>query len=287
MRILLTGATGFLGGALIPLLTKTHEVYGLTRSEPASAVDGIESVRCDLSLNLQLDRLPQRIDGVLHLAQSHAYRDFPAGAVDMFRVNVASTASLLEYARRAGASRFYLASTGSVYEPYTRGMAENAPVAPSDYYPATKLAAECLLVPYATQMTVCALRLFCLYGPGQADRLIPSLLERVRGGQPIAVEGRGGGLKLTPTYVEDTAAAIGTAFEEGWQGVVNVASPEVVSIQEIAETMGGLLGKKAVIKRVAPEELPPIIPDLTRLSKLFDLGKFRSFEAGIRSTLEG
>ena len=68
--------------------------------------------------------LPSHIDGVLHLAQSHAYRDFPAGAVDMFRVNVASTASLLEYARRAGASRFYLASTGSVYEPYTRGMAE-------------------------------------------------------------------------------------------------------------------------------------------------------------------
>src|SRR3954454_8233677 len=102
MRVLLTGASGFVGGYLAPALVAAgHEVTALVR-DPASyeAPDGVTPVKADLE---SLGELPPA-DAVAHLAQANV--PFPDEAETLCRVNTVSTLQLLEHARRSGAQHF-------------------------------------------------------------------------------------------------------------------------------------------------------------------------------------
>src|SRR5262249_22562463 len=107
MRVLVTGATGLIGSALVERLARSSEVFALGRTSGLE-LEGVDWIRGDLSEPLDPATLPAKVDAVAHLAQSERYRDFPEGALDLFAVNVQSTAALLEYARGAGASAFVL-----------------------------------------------------------------------------------------------------------------------------------------------------------------------------------
>jgi len=117
MAVLVTGGGGFLGTALLPRLVARGEVIALRRpgTQP-SQVDGVRWVVQDLAAPLSAD-LPERIDAVIHLAQSRRYREFPDGAIDVYEVNAGATVRLLEYCSRAGAASFTYASSGAVYAP--------------------------------------------------------------------------------------------------------------------------------------------------------------------------
>lgn len=116
-RILVTGVTGHLGCRALDMLCPGNEVHALVRAIPASVRHGVSYHTVDLSAEWSTDTLPSRIDAVVHLAQSRRFREFPEQSVETFRINVASTATLLDYAWRAGATRFILASTGGLYSP--------------------------------------------------------------------------------------------------------------------------------------------------------------------------
>ena len=139
-RVLVTGGTGFLGKALLPQL-QGHDIFALRRS-PSGEENGISWIQADLGEPVNTAALPGKIDAVIHLAQSPEYRNLPDGAPHVFRVNTAATAELLEYVRHAGAEQFLYASTGSIYEPFKGSMLETEPVAPKNFYPASKLAGE-------------------------------------------------------------------------------------------------------------------------------------------------
>src|SRR5437870_2140671 len=105
-RILITGATGFIGRHLVERLRAQHELYCIARAIPPAVSDRVFWVKDDLAVGLNEGQLPSRLDAVVHLAQSSRYRDFPEGARDVFAINVRSTFDLLEYARRSGARSF-------------------------------------------------------------------------------------------------------------------------------------------------------------------------------------
>jgi UDP-glucose 4-epimerase len=283
MRILVTGAAGFVGSALLPQL-REHEVTALIRpggrSLPRSA-----SIGADLGKPLDHAVLPPHIDAVIHLAQSRWSKAFPEGAEDAFAVNVASTAALADWARSAGAIRFCLISTGSVYDPYDGRLTEDAALAPGNFYGATKLAAENLLRPYSSLFTTCVLRLFFPYGPGQEARLIPDLVERVRSGLPITLPRKGDGMVITPSFVDDVAAVIVRATEEGWSGTFNVAAPTALTIREIGETIGRLLDKPPSFEHDAKDGTGRIVPDLSRLAAHWDMNRFTNLADGLSRTI--
>src|SRR4030095_13942435 len=98
MRILVTGGTAFLGTSLLPMLAG-HEVFALTRSaRPSGERDAVSWIEADLGGDLDTAKLPARMDAIIHLAQSDAYKSFPDGAVDMLRVNVEAPSRLLRWA---------------------------------------------------------------------------------------------------------------------------------------------------------------------------------------------
>jgi nucleoside-diphosphate-sugar epimerase len=113
---LVTGAAGLLGRATaIGLADAGVEVHALVRSKEQAFRDDIVFHGTDLSQPLDLKVLPAHVDAVFHLAQAREFRDFPGSAPAVFSINVASTASLLDYAYRAGATNFVYASSGGVY----------------------------------------------------------------------------------------------------------------------------------------------------------------------------
>ena len=275
MRVLVTGATGLIGSRLVERLAPEHEVFALTR-RPAPPADGVEWIRADLTQPLDAARLPEAIDAVAHLAQSDRYRDFPDGAMDLFAVNVQSTAALLEYARGAGASAFVLASTGGSYASGPDPVAEDSPLAPPGPYFRTKRMAELLVENYAGELGGAILRLFFAYGPG-GRLLVARLADRILAGETIVVEGDPG-MAMNPIYVEDAAAAFEAALGLREQATINVAGYEVVRVRGLVERLAEALGEEARIepRRGSPGDLvasTSLMRELLEVRCEFDLDR--------------
>src|SRR5689334_15070201 len=140
MTILVTGATGFLGQAILPLLAQRDDVVALQRpGSEAPDGNGVRWIAQDLTAPLTGD-LPDRIDAVFHLAQSRRYREFPDGAVDVMEVNTMATTRLLDYCRRAGGETFVYASSGAVNGAGPKPISEDDAPAPPNLYGVSKLA---------------------------------------------------------------------------------------------------------------------------------------------------
>jgi nucleoside-diphosphate-sugar epimerase len=178
-----------------------------------------------------------------------------------------------------------LASTGSVYEPYTSRMDEEAPVRPTGFYPASKLAMEVLSSAYASRFAVANLRVFFLYGPGESPMLVSRIISGVAEGSEVTLPPDGEGLVFTPTYVDDCGAVFVRACEEGWQGVWNVACPHAVSLGELVRKVGQLLGREPNIRTVAGATGSRIEPDLTKLRQKLDPDRFTDLDTGLARTI--
>jgi UDP-glucose 4-epimerase len=292
LRVLVTGASGFLGQRVVARLADEHLVYALVRQGSllcgASPPRGADVVQGDLGSPDGLRDLPRQADCIIHLAQSREFRRFPEGMRDMVSVNIQGTYQLLEYARWAGVRHFIYASTGSLYADRSENVqAEDRDEGPVQAYPVTKYCGELLLRPYAEFFATLSLRLFFLYGPGQRDMLIAKLIDRIGCGEPVTLQGPGGGMELCPTYVDDVARVIAQAMRQRVVGVVNVASPERLTLLEVAGAIAERLGVEPQVLRDV-EAIPAVFrPALDRLKGWYDLEKgFRPFEVGIAATLD-
>lgn len=284
--ILLTGAQGLLGSHLLPLLAGENRVVALARS-PVPATPNVTPLTADLSRPLDLEALPSRLDAVIYLAQSPRFREFPGGAEDMAMVNLRQPLVLIEEARRRGARSFVYASTGGVYGTSEAPLQESAPTPPPGqrlpFYPASKLAAELLLGSYADCMHVVVLRFFFIYGAGQQRQmLIPRLVDAVRTGQPVTLQGSSG-LRLNPVHARDAARASLAALGVEKSCAVNVAGGETLSIRQICEIVGERLGREPVFEE-QPGSAPSLVGDISAMSRLLGAPQV-SFEQGIVDVL--
>jgi UDP-glucose 4-epimerase len=258
MRILVTGANGHLGLRAIEKLRIDNEVIAVVRTIPRTAKRNVNYHAIDLSSDWSAKVLPDRIDAVIHLAQSRHFREFPQQALEIFQVNLASTAKLLDYALRAGAKRFVLASTGGLHRPSASVIAESSAVDPPEglleYYFRSKQAAELLASPYKGSMDITVLRPFFIYGPGQSpDKLIARLVASIRDGQPIKLTGRDG-LVINPVYVDDVVALLLSILNARGSQTLMVAGPETLSMRAIADAIGRQVGRTPIFEQTEGEE---------------------------------
>lgn len=287
MRVLVTGAAGFLARALVPRLAERHEVVALARSASLGRLDErVEGIAVDLSEGLDRERLPARVDAVVHLAQSEHFRAFPERAHDIFAVNVAATADLLDYARTAGAQRLVLASSGGVCAPASERLADDVPPRPGDFYQRTKAAAEVLAGAYESCFATLVLRPFFIYGPGQVDRLMPNLAARVRRGEEVVVSGDPG-IAINPIYVDDAAAAFDAAIESGASGTLNVAGGEDITIGALARLLAELDGREAIVRHdPATAVAGDLLADTTGMRERLGVEPRVVLRDGLRRTLD-
>lgn len=288
MKVLVTGAGGFVGRALCHALeARRHTVVGLTHS--ASAVPAATMLPCDLSAPLDTARLPKDCDVLVHLAQSSRFREFPAGARDMFDVNIRSTFELLEFARSCGVKRFVHASSGGIYGQGTEAFSERKPLVVNDslgFYLSTKLVSEVLVSNYNSFFRTAILRIFFAYGPGQQpDRLISRLLANVFSGYPIVLEGESG-LSINPIYIDDTVEILCRAIESQEVLKLNVAGFEVLTLKAIANILGEIVGRQPQLTVRPAANSPSLLGDTSGLIDKLGHKPTVSFADGARLVFE-
>ncbi|MGE0813632.1 MAG: NAD-dependent epimerase/dehydratase family protein [Vicinamibacterales bacterium] len=247
-RVLVTGATGALGPAVIAALqARGRAVRALVRPRAAGVGPGVEWVEGDLTDQASLARAVHDVDAVVHLAALlHIVNPAPALRPRYQAVNVDGTAALVEAARAAGARRFVFAGTAAVYGPTAVAVDESAPPAPDSWYAASKLEAEARVLaahrPGAFQATV--LRLSAVYGPrvkGNYQRLLQALAARRY--VPIGA----GRNRRSLIYETDAAEAFAAAVDIDAAGpaVFNVSDGTPHALAAIVEAMCRALGRPA------------------------------------------
>jgi nucleoside-diphosphate-sugar epimerase len=285
MIVLVTGATGFVAGHLVPrLVSQGHHVVAAGH-DPArlSHFPGAQPLLWDLRAPAPptgLAGLPERIDAVVHLAQANV--PFPAEAGAMFAVHVAATQQLLELARARGARRFVFASSGSVYGSGSRPWREDDPTEGTGYYAATKLAAERLIRAYGDLVPYSIFRLFTPYGPGQSGRLVPGLIDRVRRGAPVTAAG-GTGPTFNPIFVDHVVDVLAQALAADGSHLLNLGGDEPLSVRQMAEQIGRMVGKAPQIQEAAGSA-DRVVGDVARLRRLYRLPEpLVPFADGVRA----
>lgn len=257
MRLLITGATGFIGRRLVQRLAAEHEIYALVRRVPnvthAAHSMNVTYIGQDLAHPLDYTQLPPQVDAVIHQA---ALIDTEAvDATTPFLVNVVATWQLLTYAAQAGVSTFLYASTGGIYGCRKQPFEEDDPPNPMDLYSLTKAQAEMAVqsAPGTFQRTI--LRYFFPYGPGTPNP-IPSYVQRAISGLPIEIA-EGGGPRFNPLHIDDAVEATIRAINITGNQTLNVAGTEITTFAEIAELAAGMVGRHPVFR---PQPLDTLIP---------------------------
>jgi nucleoside-diphosphate-sugar epimerase len=277
MRILVTGAAGFVGTHLVPWLAREgHEVYALDRDK--SRVAGLPATPVEHDLAQRPSALPE-VDAVVHLAQANV--KLPDEAPLLFAVNAGSTVDLLDHARRCGAERFLFASTGTVYGFGEEPFSETDPAGGRDLYAVSKLSGELAVEAYAQFFSTFVARLWAPYGPGQQGRMIPRLIERVRAGEPVQLSD-GGRPRMNPMYVDDVCRVFTAALELDGHHVVNVAGDEVVGIGDLARLIGEAVGREPVLEEADGGAPGDVIADTTRLHELLGVRPLIPLSEGLR-----
>lgn len=259
MKILITGAGGFVGKRLCQCLSERgHEIVAIVRPDSQENIDPdftkskIELLAIDLTL-LDYSELPQNVDAVYTLAQSTHFRNFPEKAKDVFAVNIQANFQLLQWALKTGVRKFVLVSSGGIYGGKLGKVFQEedslAVDSPLGFYLGSKLCSEIIFQNYRNFFeTAVILRPFFIYGPNQKkDMFISRLIEGVRNGIPLQLQGKNG-LKVNPIFVDDAVVAFSNGLDLSGFHIINIAGPEVLNLRRIGEIIGEAVGKKPLFE---------------------------------------
>lgn len=206
--MLVTGAAGFLGGAITrALLARGEAVTAVQRSPAPQLADlGVQVVRGDLAEPGVAEQAVQGCDAVIHVAAKAGHW---GKYDDYFSANVLATRQVLSACQSAAVRHLVYTSTPSVAHAGgdLAGVDESAPI-PSHFaahYPATKAIAEQeVLAANDAALSTCALRPHLIWGPGD-NHLLPRLLARARAGR-LRFVGSGEN-KVDTIYIDNAAKA--------------------------------------------------------------------------------
>lgn len=286
MRWLVTGATGFVGGHLLPrLATQRARVFGLARPGSA-AVRGCEMVEADLLDAEAVERVVATVkpERIVHLAAQSSAKDSWADPAATLKTNVLGLLHLLEGVRRAElAPRVLVVGSAEEYGAVAEAgqpIPEDAPLRPLSPYAASKVAQGYLALQYALShgLQVVRTRTFNHTGPGRGAgfaegsfaRQIAEILAGRR--EPRIVVGN---LDAVRDFsdVRDVVRAYTLLVEKGAAGeVYNVASGCGVRIGYVLERLVALSGVKVEIREeralLRPADIPYLVGDFGRLRAL-------------------
>jgi dTDP-glucose 4,6-dehydratase len=309
MRILITGAAGFLGSHLCERLLKDgHEIVGMDNFitgspqnlTPMAGDPNFLFIRHDVS---DFIFFPGKVDAVLHFASPASPNSLsPRGYVNLpiqtMKAGALGTHNTLGVARAHNA-KFLLASTSEIYgDPLEHPQRETYkgnvdPIGVRSVYDEAKRFAEALTMAYHRYHGIDTriVRIFNTYGPRMHlddGRALPNLLKQSLQGKPLTVYGDGQQTRSF-CYVDDLVDGIVRLLGSDEHEPVNIGNPHEMTILEFAETINRLAGNEAgiVYKPDARSEGDPQRrqPDITRARQILGWEPKIDLEAGLLKTI--
>jgi dTDP-glucose 4,6-dehydratase len=251
VRLLVTGAAGFIGSTYVELFRDEHEVTVLDKLTYAgrreNLPDDVELVVGSIDDRDLVLQLADDADAIVNFAaESHVDRSIDDQEA-FARTHVIGTGVLLDAVRDRGVGRFLQVSTDEVYGSIAEGsFTERSPLDPSSPYSATKAGGDLLVSAHAHTYGVEAL--ICRgsnnYGPRQyPEKLIPLCVLNALSGDPLPVYGDGRQVRNW-LYVEDFCRAIHTVLIRGRPGeAYNVGGPDECENLEVVRRILDLTGR--------------------------------------------
>jgi len=303
MRVLITGAAGFLGSHLSDrFLADGHSVIGLDNfitgnPENIAHLAGnprVEFVRHNISTYTYV---AGPLDGVLHFASPASPVDYLEHPIATLKVGALGTHNALGLAL-AKKARFFLASTSEVYgdpleHPQTESYWGNVnPIGPRGVYDEAKRFAEAMTMAYHRYhgMDTRIVRIFNTYGPRMRPndgRVVSNFIVQALSNQPLTIYGDGSQTRSF-CYVADEVEGIYRLFMRGDNNPTNIGNPNEFTVRQLAELVIELTRTGAtIVERELPVDDPKVRqPDIRRAREMLGWEPAVSLREGVTRTIE-
>jgi dTDP-glucose 4,6-dehydratase len=302
MRVVVTGAAGFLGSHLTDrLLEDGHEVIGLDNLVTGTLAN-IEHLRDnprfgfvkhDVSGFIGIDG---PVDAVFHFASPASPIDYLQLPIQTLKVGSLGTHNTLGLAK-AKKARYLLASTSEVYgDPQVHPQPETYwghvnPIGPRGVYDEAKRFAEAMTMAYHRYhgMDTRIVRIFNTYGPRMRPhdgRVVSNFIVQALQGEPLTVYGDGSQSRSF-CYVDDLIEGIMRLFVRGGPDPVNVGNPTECTVRQLADIVVRLTGSRSTVTyKELPTDDPKVRqPDIGQARSLLGWEPTVSLEAGLELTV--
>lgn len=302
MRVLVTGAAGFLGSHLCErLLREGHEVVGMDNLLTGRAVN-VDSLLASGRFRLveqdvsQFVNVDGPLDAVMHFASPASPIDYLELPIQTLKVGSLGTHNTLGLAKAKDA-RYLLASTSEVYgDPLVNPQPESYwgnvnPVGPRGVYDEAKRFAEALAMAYQRVhgLDVKIVRIFNTYGPRMRPhdgRVVSNFVRQALDGEPLSIYGDGSQTRSF-CYVDDEVEGIYRLLLSSHTGPMNIGNPYEMTVRELAENVIELTGSSSSIEhRPLPEDDPKVRrPDISLARRVLGWEPVVSLREGLETTI--
>lgn len=309
MKILITGAAGFIGSHTCESLIKdgnsiigvdnfdsfySHKLKELNL-EQLNQNSNFRFYKADIRDDKALNQIfsSDQVDVVIHLAAKAGVRPSIESINEYYDVNINGTISLLESMRKNGIKKMVFASSSSIYGnnqkvPFSEDDRVDNPISP---YASTKKSGEllCHVYSHLYNFDITCLRFFTVYGPRQRpDLAIHKFTKLIQENKPIPFYGDGSSSR-DYTYIEDIVNGISCALNhlEGYK-IYNLGESKVITLKKLVEVIETIVGKKAVLNQLPMQQgdVSRTFADISKARAEIGYNPAYDFETGMKKFVD-
>ena len=294
MRLLVTGARGFIGAGVVRAAhSQGHEVVGADYSDHGRDLPKeVALIRGDITRPEEWQSGFEGVDAVVHCAAIHRPDEIAEGTVRSIEVNLRGTRLMLQAAADAGVKRFVHLSSGKAYgEPLGFPSREENLANPVESYGLAKVVTEeyCRHFTAHSAMRCISLRPFSVYGPGQdlSTGYIGQLLEAWTAGTPVALSGDAAFIRDF-VHIDDVVdICLAAALRDQPFDLVNVGSGSPTTLGALVELFARLSGAALDVsfKPARQGTIERMLADLTKQTAVLNRDPI-PLSVGLKGTMD-